>query len=511
MDGPSRPEIAYGVVQLGHAQVALPLQALREVIPCPAQFDGLPATAPGLLGAVNVRGRIVPVLDLRGLLGLEPAPLAEPIVVLMRHDDRLIGLRADGVRGITRPAAAAVHPVEAGGGLLYSGSFERPEDASVVSVLDPAAVLALPGLPSLRELHESAARPAAAPGPALAQRPLMLLRCGGIGLGIEVADVHATLPRVRLQPSCLGGTLCRGVIEHGDLEVPAIDALALAGLGALPADEPCEALLLRFEQGLVALLVSRVIDIVQVGEHERLAPPALALCRPELFHAMLRVAGQGEHLVLGLGVLHARADLAALAGMNVRRAGAPPRDTEAGDARAQGRTVITFDVGAEAATLLGQVREIVPLPAARLRPEARHPAVVGLFSQRGQSVTLLCLATLLGQGGGFDEASACVLLVGDGDTVFGFVVRRLCQIETTLWEQPGDGAGAPAMLGRHPLVELGVAERRRTLPLIDLHRLACTALAGEVVPEPADAVALPSAGAAPRRALRPDRLLAAEA
>ncbi|HEU4458778.1 MAG TPA: chemotaxis protein CheW [Methylibium sp.] len=471
---PAGADHSFGVLQLADAQLGVSLQALREVIPKPARFAGLPAAAPGLCGAVNLRGKVVPVVDLRAVLGLPAGAVANPVVAMLSHERRLIGLLADGVRGITRPAPEAVFPMRAAGGLVFTGGFERPEDGSVVSVLDPAAVLALPGLPALHERederHDTAAQTRAA------RRPLMLVRCGDVGLAVDVTDIHTTLPRVDLKPSCFGGRVCRGVVEHGDVELPAVDPLALLGLGALPHEGTCQALLLRLPAGMVALLVTRVIDIAQVDESELLPLPAVALQRPELFRALLHVAGHGEHLVIEAGVLQRQPDVLAMAGMNTRRAGAAAAEEQAAQGgRSHGRPVITFDVGVEAATLLTEVREIVPLPAGRLRSEARHPAVLGLGSHRGQAVTLLCLATLTGRTAALDEHDARVLLVEEGGAMFGFVVPRLSHIESTLWEQPAQSERE----ARHPLIEVGAAGQRRTLALIDLHAMARSLAAGD--------------------------------
>ena len=471
-------DAVYGVLQLGPAQVALPMDALREVIPSPARFSALPVTTIGLLGAFTLRGQVVAVLDLRLLLG-QPAP-REPgqVVVLVRHADTVLGLLVDGVRGLTRLAAGRLNRMDFNGAeLLFRGCFERAEDGSVVSVLDAAALMRLPGVPLLREAKPGDARP----GQHLTRRSLMLVRCGEIGLAIGVTEIHATLPQVTLKPSSIEGRVCHGVIEHAGVQLPAVDPLALLELGARPADEPSQALLLRYEAGLVALLVSRVIDIVQVPESDLLMLPPLAVRRPELFRALLNVPDHGQHLLLGTGVLQDHADLQGLARLNVRiQAGTGTNRAAIASSTAAdtgGDAVITYDIGTEVASLLSQVSEVLPLPTETVHPASGHPAVMGIFSHRGRSVTLVCLASLLGGRSRPDPATARVLLVRQGDGTFGFVVPRLCNIEHTLWEQPGAAQGAAPTSARHPLgqhsvIELGAGAQRRTLHRIDLRALA---------------------------------------
>ncbi|ACB34035.1 CheW protein [Leptothrix cholodnii SP-6] len=472
-------DTVYGVLQIGSAQVALPIDALREVIPGPARFSALPVNTPGLLGAITLRGRVVAVLDLRLLLG-QPAPRdTGQVVALVHHANAVIGLLVDGVRGLARLAAGRLNRMDSTGTeLLFGGCFERSEDGSVVSVLDAAALMRLPGVPLLRGAAPGAARPRQD----LACRSLMLVRCGEIGLAIGVTEVHATLPQVTLMPSSIDGRICHGVIEHAGVQLPAVDPLALLELGARPAGEPSQALLLRDENGLVALLVSQVIDLVQVPESDLLALPPLAVRRPELFRALLNVPGHGQHLLLGPGVLRDHADLQGLAHLNVRAqvgngAARAASATSSTAASAGGDAVITYDIGHEVATLLSQVSEVLPLPTETGRPISGHPAVTGLFSHRGQSVTLVCLASLLGGRNPPDPATARVLLVRQDGGTFGFIVPRLYNIEHTVWEQPGAArGGAPASarhpLGPHSVIELGTGAQRRTLHRVDLHAVA---------------------------------------
>ncbi len=60
----------------------------------------LPAAPPWLLGAVVARARVVPVLDLRQLLGLEGAGLNDlEKILVVEHGDEAFGLAAEAVEG----------------------------------------------------------------------------------------------------------------------------------------------------------------------------------------------------------------------------------------------------------------------------------------------------------------------------------------------------------------------------------------------------------------------------
>lgn len=473
----------YGVLLLGTMHMALSLDVLREVIPCPPEFSALPASAPGLLGAVSLRGRVLPVLDLRASLGWEAPRLASQVVVVLRHGGALLGLLADGVRGLARLPAGALDAMNSSSHpLLFIGSFERAEDGSVVSVLDAAALMSLPGVPLARDA--SAAEASVGACTQVPHCALMLVRCGPTRLAMDVADIHTTLPMVTLLPSAMDGRVCRGVIEHNGVRVPAIDTLALMALGSLPEGASCQALLLRLPSGLVALLVNQVIDITRVPETDLLALSPLAVKRPELFRAALCVPGQGDHLVVAGDALQRLPDLRALSGLNATpetAAGTAALNTASATetmVQTSSHTVITYNIGAEVATRLTQVLEVLPLPADHARLDSGHGAVIGMFTHRQHSITLVCLSTLLDGGVLPDPEQARVLVVENDGARFGFVVPRLCHIEGTVWESSPQhrSAAKPGVLGRHPLVEIGVGTKRRTLHLLDLQALAASLL-----------------------------------
>jgi len=113
---------------------ALPLSAIKEVVPAPSFFTRVPRAPAALKGVMTLRGRVVPVVDMRALLALEGAPLAPMArVVLLDRGRRELGLLitdVDGIEAIERvsaPGAAHGQPVK---GLTQLG-------ARAVTVLDP--------------------------------------------------------------------------------------------------------------------------------------------------------------------------------------------------------------------------------------------------------------------------------------------------------------------------------------------------------------------------------------
>jgi len=81
----------YGGFAIGALRLALPIAAMREVMPRTG-IVAVPCTTPAVIGAVDLRGTLVPVVDLGRLLGRDDAPSSARAgaVLLVVHAGRLL-------------------------------------------------------------------------------------------------------------------------------------------------------------------------------------------------------------------------------------------------------------------------------------------------------------------------------------------------------------------------------------------------------------------------------------
>jgi purine-binding chemotaxis protein CheW len=482
----------YGMLRLAGMDVALPLAVLREVVPCPGELAGLPADAVGLLGAMDLRTTVLPVVDLRVVLG-RPAPRsADQVVVVLAEQGQALGLLADEICGVTRVPRSALLPmrVEAGE-LLFSHTFRHPDTGRATSVLDAAAVVRRPGLPTVADVTRTTATGRDAGG----RRPgdsstVTLLRCGAHVLALDVAQVHTTLPSPAPRSSPLESTLCAGVIEFAGQEVAVVDPLVLLGLGRLRMEEAAAGIVLDTGSGIVVMAVGSLLDLTQL--EEVLPLPSFAVPRPELLLGMAEGTG-GPCLVLDGAALLTDPRLISLAAMNVE-VGGEESVGKTGAGLVGAPPHLTFSIGVDVATPLDQIVEIVPYPA-EVTATAVGEGVLGVVLHRSAAVPVLCLAHQLGLPTRPVTAATCLLLVEVDGAPVAFAVDALRSIDPLTWTDPeqvrGRGGDQPdRLLQTSPLVQVGVDTR--LLPCLDLHRVA-RAIRGPVAvptPRPAPTVEL---------------------
>lgn len=482
---PAPTDGAYGLLRLAGLDVALPLTALREVVPCPEQLTGLPVSAPGLLGAIDLRSLVLPVVDLRPIVDLPGDNPPDQVVVVAAHDGQALGLLADEVLGVTRVPHTALQRVRVAHGdgrrALFSHTFRSPADGTTVSVLDAEAILALPGVPTVQDAS-SVAPPggtaAAAAGglPPRTTRTYTTVECGPYRIAIDADSVHTLLPSSATAVSVLDSALCRGVAEFSGREVPVVDPLVLLGFAPLPEGDTGAGLVLDLEHGYVILALTGLLSLDELADEDVLPVADFVVSRPELLAGMVDSPGLGTCLVLDQHALRTAPELLGLSAVNTTL-GAP--EAARGTGRVQrggadgGPPYLTYSAGQLATSALEQVAEILPLPgSSALVPVGDH--VLGVVLHRRAVVPLLCLATLLGRVPGPVTPASCWLLVHVDGQPFGFAVDALHEIDPLSWadadHEPGRDTDLSAVLRQSRLVQVGACQD--LLPEVDLHGLA---------------------------------------
>ena len=98
---------SYVTFFLGREEFGLPILCSREIVRV-GEITRIPEAPPHVRGVLNLRGRVVPIVELRTRMGLSVAPLTpRSRVIMVEVHARLFGLLVDRVSRIAKPAPAA--------------------------------------------------------------------------------------------------------------------------------------------------------------------------------------------------------------------------------------------------------------------------------------------------------------------------------------------------------------------------------------------------------------------
>ncbi len=98
------------VFRLAEGHYALDIQSVQEIVRM-QEISVIPEADPCIEGVTNLRGRVVPVLDLRRRCGVaEMPPTNDTRIVVVASDQGVVGLMVDAVSEVLRIPAGQVEP-----------------------------------------------------------------------------------------------------------------------------------------------------------------------------------------------------------------------------------------------------------------------------------------------------------------------------------------------------------------------------------------------------------------
>ena len=150
--GSSEVEGKYLTFQLGKEEFGVQILKVREIIAV-QEITPLPTLPDAVKGVINLRGRIIPVVDLRLQLNLQAAPFDRNTCIIVSEvelgsegDLVSIGCVVDAVSEVLTVADTVIEPAPSFGGNVdlsfLLGIAKLTERSMVVSLLDIDCVLA---------------------------------------------------------------------------------------------------------------------------------------------------------------------------------------------------------------------------------------------------------------------------------------------------------------------------------------------------------------------------------
>lgn len=437
----------FGLMRIGAMYVALPIGGIREVVPYPAQLAAMPPTMPELLGSIDLRGALVPVVDLAALLGRTPCAADEPagIIMVMRVQDRVIGAGMHEICGVVTlcEAQRTALTIPPGGGMAAGGLIEGGfvcEGKSGV-ILRAAAFADLPGIIMAQDRLVAATEASQRGAPSLA------VTAGTFRFGIPAAIIEATIPARPVLPSPVEDGLWLARVEYNGACIPVIDTLALLGLGSFGPAREMACVLLRMGDGRrVALRIDGVLDMIRIAPAQIARMQGFRFGQDGLIGGMLPSAH--PVLLLDPDALIAHAGLQRLSTLEEKaqdfRLGGHGASEASGKGQIGGEPYLIFMLGdGHHAVPLRQVTEIMNHASCSLVGlEQAFGPCQAILSHRGMAIPVLDLSAHLRLPP--CTAPAFLLLVSDGERTAAFPLQDLCAVERLVARPVGNKGGAMA-------------------------------------------------------------------
>lgn len=504
---PSSPDDieVFGSFHLGDVEFALPIAALQEVVNYPERVTPVPLSPSFLLGLFNLRGTLIPIVDLKPLLAMtshtsvDAAPATQKIAIV-DVDGVRVGLLFDTTSEILRVRASQRT------GFEYDASHTAPQVVSgaikldggdrILQILAPAALVHIENMPQLL-----ARQALTAP-----QRRQQRQRSQCVSFIVEHSRLALPMSAIReiiripdLQSSALASEFCVGMLNLRGTVVPVVDFAHFLGLHASrpeagiagTASDPRRILIVKQEDVHFGLLVDAVDSIVTYYADELLAMPSFSASHAQLFSGCITREHADDIVLLNADELFTHSQVLDLTRghRDLYRETDKAQPAKAGDSAYQGagaksargtrHAYVSFRLQHMLAVRLDQLREIIHDSPDVIPAPGAPPFVRGMLNLRRELVTIVDLRALYGMPSQDDTQARKILVIEHGKDKFGLLVDAIENIVTI---DEADKLPVPAMLlGRatHEMrndmreaVELPAADgAARTAMLLDLQPL----------------------------------------
>lgn len=252
-------------------EFALELDAVREIIMAPEVVSPIPHAEDLVIGVTAYRETLLPLLSLRGLLGL-PRDDAQPAakVVVSHIGGALVGLVADRAKAIVSVGPGESDPpptilaARTGGESQIKAIYRGDQGRRLVSILSPEALFREDVMQRLAQAQPSRGRVRAEQDAVeIAQEHYVVFRLGddefalSIEAVIEVARVPQQITRVPKAPAFL-----EGVVSFRGEVLPVVDQRRRFDMAVLEGDTSRRLIMVRSERHRAGLIVDAVSEVL---------------------------------------------------------------------------------------------------------------------------------------------------------------------------------------------------------------------------------------------------------
>ena len=293
---PSDPDRILVAFVVAGQDYALPLDRTREIVSEPAGITTVPRSDPAMAGVVALRGRTLPLVLARAVLGLPPAggPDRPRAIIVMRMAARgagqgagqgmgaEIGLVVDAVKDILRVPESLIDPVPTlltrGGEAEIAGICRLEGGRRLVSLLSPDGILR--GLEDVLAMGTAPEAESAQMIATTAQQ-FLVFRLGEQDYGLPVAAVEEVvrLPDA-LTPVPRAPAFVEGVMNLRGRVVPVIDQRRRFEVEPSGSGRRERVIVVTIDRMQAGFVVDGVSEVLRVPVGQLRPTPELAAAEP---------------------------------------------------------------------------------------------------------------------------------------------------------------------------------------------------------------------------------------
>ncbi|WP_246845100.1 chemotaxis protein CheW [Bdellovibrio sp. NC01] len=420
--------------RLGLSELAISVKSLQEVVNYPEKVTTVPLAPPYLTGIFNLRGAVVPIIDVAKMLGIESDKNALNRKVAIISSDKIrVGLLFDATSEILNVQESDISSFEsdpASPRAAIQSVLKLNGGDRLIEVIDPAALFKIQNIKALIEQSKNQVVEVARSKSKRCQ--CITFKSNTMEFGLDISAIREIIKVPEIKRSVLAVDYCLGMVNLRGMIIPILDFakfLKLSDEGAKDIESK-RIVVMKVHNIQVGFLVDSVDSIVTFFEEEVLPIPLFQQERMDMMRGMLpyekapNVIFLNEQQILSdqevLDITRGHASLYGKA-----------EDTAAAKKKAGDRKpYISFKLDYMLSSRLSNIDEIAKVEEELMHPPGYPSYVVGMMKMRGDVVMVIDLRGYYGLTPTENPMNSRVLVVKGAKGKFGLLVDSVESIDT---------------------------------------------------------------------------------
>lgn len=425
----------YTSFHLAKTEVAIDVKSVQEVVNFPEKIIPMPLSPDFLLGIFNLRGMIIPVINLKRLLKFpdDSIELSQKVAIVEIEGAR-IGLVFDATSEILRVSDQLISSfdyVAEDSHRIINGAIKLDEGNRILQILDTKALLTIENVPQIVEQQQRLLKQKKENHKDHRQKCISF-SVNNIKLAIEISKIHEIVKVPELKASSIQSDIFLGIINLRGRTIPVVSFSRILKINydqAVGETGDERIIILKIDRELIGLVVDTVECISSYYEEDVMTVPLLSKERMTMFNGCINLAGEGETLLISFDkILSNKEILEVTEGHSKIYQNAALEDGKKAGRR---ESYISFKLDHLFGIAIKDIKEIINYSNDVLNAPGMPFFVKGMLNLRSQLVTIIDTRSLYKMGDKpIDASSAKILIFEKDDERFGLIVDELESILT---------------------------------------------------------------------------------
>ncbi len=294
----------YTSFHLDKTEVAIEVKAVQEVVNFPERIIPMPLAPEFLLGVFNLRGTIIPIINLKSLLHYsECTTNTSQKVAIVEIESAKVGLIFDSTSEILRVSEDSVSLfgyVAEHSHKIIKGAIKLDDGSRILQVLDTNALIKIENIPQI--LDQQKLTISKKKDSRLDQRNKCISFCvREVKMAIEIAQIHEIVKVPEIKQSSIQSDIFLGIINLRGRTIPVVSfarVLKMKEIEDFGEIDDQRIIILKVDKDLIGLMVDSVECINSYYSDDIMTVPLLTKDRLAMFKGCINLPDQGEIFLL---------------------------------------------------------------------------------------------------------------------------------------------------------------------------------------------------------------------